>query len=70
MWLAIQRQLPWPVFRQLSWPVGQIFKLLDPEEECLVLMGEKYFFIPIYEEVLRIFNMAKESDNNGARLNA
>lgn len=51
-------------------PVGHIFKLLDPEEECLVLMGKKYFFIPIYGEVLRIFNMAMEAGKNGARLHA
>ena len=50
-------------------PIGHIFKLLDPEAECLVLMGKKYFFVPIYEEVLRIFNIAREADNNGARLN-
>ena len=50
-------------------PVGHIFKLLDPEEECLVLMGKKYFFMPIYEEVLRIFNKAREADGKGARLN-
>ena len=51
-------------------PVGHIFKLLDPEAECLVLMGKKYFFIPIYEEVLRIFDKAREADGKGARLNA
>ena len=50
-------------------PTGHIFKLLDPEAECLVLMGKKYFFIPIYEEVLRIFNMAKEAESKGGRLN-
>lgn len=46
-------------------PADHIFKLLDTESECLVLMGEKYFFIPIYEEVLRIFNKAKEADDKG-----
>ena len=49
--------------------VGHIFKLLDPEAECLVLMSKKFFFMPIYQEVLRIYNVAKEADNNGARLN-
>jgi hypothetical protein len=37
-------------------PIGHIFKLLDPEAECLVLMGEKYFFAPIRNEVVRIFD--------------
>jgi len=37
-------------------PLGHIFKLLDPEEECLVLMGCKYFFAPIRDEVVSIYN--------------
>lgn len=37
-------------------PVGKIFKLIDPENECLVLLGRKFFFSPIREEVKRIFN--------------
>ncbi|GAB1045095.1 hypothetical protein AYI83_21075 [Shewanella algae] len=37
-------------------PVGKIFKLIDPENECLVLLGKKFFFSPIREEVKRIFN--------------
>jgi hypothetical protein len=50
-------------------PVGHIFKLLDTEAECLVLMGKKHFFIPIYDEVLLIFNKAREADGKGTRLN-
>lgn len=49
-------------------PVSHIFKLLDPEAECLVLMGKRYFFAPIYEEVLRIFKKAREADGQGAQL--
>lgn len=37
-------------------PINRVFKLLDPVEECLVLMGKKYFFAPIREEVVRIYN--------------
>lgn len=36
-------------------PTGHIFKLLDPKSECLVLMGQKFFFRPIWDEVNRIF---------------
>lgn len=36
-------------------PVGKIFKLLDPDEECLVLLGKKFFFSPLRKEVQRIF---------------
>lgn len=49
-------------------PVEHIFKLLDPDAECLVLMGEKYFFAPIYKEVSRIFNLCLEFDKKGSRL--
>ncbi len=35
-------------------PIGHIFKLLDLDAECLVLMGKKYFFAPIRDEVRRI----------------
>jgi hypothetical protein len=37
-------------------PIGRIFKLIDTENECLVLLGEKYFFAPIRVEVQRIFH--------------
>lgn len=36
-------------------PVGHIFKLIDPQKQCLVLLGKKFFFQPIREEVERIF---------------
>ncbi|MDO6721618.1 hypothetical protein Q4575_19645 [Psychrosphaera sp. 1_MG-2023] len=36
--------------------IGKIFKLIDPTNECLVLLGNKYFFRPIRDEVERIFN--------------
>ncbi|HCG8159259.1 TPA: hypothetical protein NJ921_004529 [Vibrio parahaemolyticus] len=36
-------------------PTGKIFKLLDPEVECLVLLGQKFFFAPLRHEVERIF---------------
>lgn len=49
-------------------PVGHVFKLLDPEVECLVLMGAKYFFTPIREEVSRIFQLCLEFDKKGCRL--
>jgi len=36
-------------------PHGKIFKLIDPDSECLVLLGKKFFFAPIRVEVRRIF---------------
>jgi hypothetical protein len=47
-------------------PINRVFKLLDPNEECLVLMGNKYFFAPIREEVLRIYDQLEE--NMGTKL--
>ncbi|TGD74346.1 hypothetical protein E4634_09545 [Mangrovimicrobium sediminis] len=44
-------------------PVGKIFKLLDPEAECLVLLGKKFFFGPLRTEVERIF-AANEQENS------
>lgn len=49
-------------------PAGHIFKLLDVKEECLVLMGEKFFYAPIRTEVLRIKHQATDFDANGSRL--
>jgi hypothetical protein len=49
-------------------PVGHIFKLLDPQEECLVLMGLKYFFAPIRDEVKKVFDQACASYNGNGRL--
>ena len=49
-------------------PTGHIFKLLDIDSECLVLMGGKYFFAAIRDEVKRIILVAKGADKNGARL--
>ena len=51
-------------------PVGHIFKLLDIEAECLVLLGEKYFFAPIREAVQSVLEIALEADKNGSRLRA
>lgn len=44
---------------------GHIFKLLDTEEECLVLLGVKYFFIPIHEEVKKVLELAIKADKMG-----
>jgi hypothetical protein len=37
-------------------PVDKIFKLIDPEAKCLVLLGKKLFFAPLKNEVERIFS--------------
>ncbi|MEZ0122391.1 MAG: hypothetical protein AB9Q17_03695 [Candidatus Reddybacter sp.] len=47
---------------------GHIFKLLDIEAECLVLLGLKYFFAPIKEAVQAVLDIALAADTNGARL--
>ncbi|EMN7239604.1 hypothetical protein WB855_004589 [Vibrio parahaemolyticus] len=49
-------------------PTNHIFKLLDIENECLVLMNEKYFYMPIYQEVKKILDLAMQFDSEGARL--
>jgi hypothetical protein len=49
-------------------PLEHIFKLLDVETECLVLMGKKYFFTSLRLEVHRIQTLAKDFDSNGAGL--
>ncbi|MGY0217502.1 hypothetical protein ACWJJH_08925 [Endozoicomonadaceae bacterium StTr2] len=36
-------------------PIGKIFKLIDTDNNCLVLLGTKFFFMPIRIEVERIF---------------
>lgn len=50
-------------------PEGKIFKLLDVENKCLVILGKKYFFESIRSEVERIYNLAIKMDQNGGRLN-
>lgn len=49
-------------------PMGHIFKLLDVEEECLVLMGKKYYFATIRSETQSILHKAKDFDAQGGRL--
>jgi hypothetical protein len=44
-------------------PINRVFKLLDPNDECLVLMGKKYFFAPIRNEVIRIFDRIDHNEN-------
>ncbi len=51
-------------------PVGHIFKLLDIEAECLVLLGDKYYFAPIKEAVQSVQEIALELEKNGSRLGA
>jgi hypothetical protein len=49
-------------------PCGKIFKLLDIEASCLVLLGKKYFFIPIKQEVLKVYKYVMDAIENGCRL--
>ena len=48
-------------------PIGHIFKLLDIDNNCLVLLGDKFFYEPIRNEVKMVFEKAMEFDQNGAR---
>lgn len=45
--------------------VVHIFKLLDLECSCLVLMNEKYFFGEIHQEVKRVYNKTLEFTKTG-----
>ena len=49
-------------------PQGYIFKLLDIDSECLVLLGVKYFFTPLRDAVKEILDKALEAEANGGRL--
>ncbi|MEQ1777185.1 MAG: hypothetical protein ABL863_01420 [Nitrosomonas sp.] len=49
-------------------PAGHIFKLLDVENECLVLLGKKYFFQLIKKSVETILAIAMKMNKNGASL--
>lgn len=42
--------------------VGKIFKLIDTENECLVLLGKKFFFRPLRDELERVFFQHEEMD--------
>lgn len=49
-------------------PAGHIFKLLDVKNECLVLLGKKYFFQPIRKSAEAILVIAMRMNKNGASL--
>ncbi|AKJ94575.1 hypothetical protein TVD_03955 [Thioalkalivibrio versutus] len=49
-------------------PNGYTFKVLDPTAECLVLVGTRYFYGAIRDEVHRIYLTALECDRDGDRL--
>lgn len=48
--------------------VGRIFKLLNIDAQCLILLGKKYYFNKIKDEVLKIYKTALIADENGGRL--
>ena len=47
---------------------GHIFRLVDPENGICVLLGEKFEFRPIQQEVRRVLLRAQEMDSKGCRL--
>lgn len=49
-------------------PTGHIFRLVDPYDLVFVLLGKKYKFGPVWEEVERILALADRFDRNGGRL--
>ncbi|MDW9480461.1 hypothetical protein [Sinorhizobium meliloti] len=48
--------------------VGHIFKLVDPKHGVCVLLGERFEFEPIRNEVRRILSRALEMEEQGSRL--
>jgi hypothetical protein len=48
--------------------LGNIFKLVDPENGICVILGEKYEFDLIRDEVRRILDLAVTMDGGGSRL--
>lgn len=49
-------------------PVNKVFKLLDIQNECIVLLDEKYYFGKIRDEVNRIHNICNDFLDNGSVL--
>jgi hypothetical protein len=49
-------------------PVGHLFKLVDPDRACFVLLGEAHCFGGLRKEVERIHDLALIMDRNGCRL--
>ena len=47
---------------------GHIFKLVDPESFQFVILGERFDFKRVYDEVVRVFRLAESMDKNGMRL--
>lgn len=47
---------------------AHIFKMIVPQDDCLILLGGKYFFAPIKVEVERVSKLAKEIINGTGRL--
>ncbi len=41
---------------------------LDIKHECLALLNQKYFYKPIWLEVVRVFELANQFYKNGVRL--
>lgn len=46
-------------YKQIDEALEHIFMLLDIENECLILMGEKYFFSDIHIEVSKIYKVLR-----------
>lgn len=49
-------------------PSSHIFKLIDPDTECLVLLGKKFFFSGIRLEVKRIYDLGVQFYTKDGRL--
>jgi len=49
-------------------PVGHLFKLVDPNRACFVLLGEAHYFGELRKEVERIHDLALTMDRSGCRL--
>lgn len=49
---------------------GNIFKLVDPEHGLCVLLGERFEFLPIEQEVGRVYALAQQFRKNGGVLPA
>jgi hypothetical protein len=49
-------------------PITHIFRLVDPWELVFILLGERFSFAPIKDEIQRIINLGKRFDADGSRL--
>lgn len=55
-------------YREYGSDINHFFKFIDPNNGLCFILGEKYEYRPIFQEVARVFSMAREMEQSGYRL--